>query len=104
MVVHLSETVANFLPICDFPYSFDIIRSDILVLKVVSVLPHVNSEQRHQSCSCFKGILVGQRRNTKLLAFRANSEPTPTRTLNSDGCSRQLILHFDHRAEITLDC
>ncbi|GMR60406.1 hypothetical protein PMAYCL1PPCAC_30601, partial [Pristionchus mayeri] len=103
-ILHLRETVAYLLPICDLPYSFDVIRSHILVLKVVRVLPHINSEQRHQSCSRLKRILVGHRRNTKLLAFGAHSEPAPSRTLQTDSSSAQSILHFIHRSEISFDC
>ena len=38
--------------------SFDVVRSDVLVLEVVGVLPHVDTEQRDQTGSGLQGILA----------------------------------------------
>ena len=37
--------------------SFDVVRSDILVLEVVGVLPHVDTEQRDEAGSGLQGVL-----------------------------------------------
>ena len=37
--------------------SFDVVRSDVLVLEVVGVLPHVDTEQRDKAGSGLQGVL-----------------------------------------------
>ena len=44
-------------PIDDLEDALHVVRSDVLVLEVVRVLPHVNAQQRHETGRGFEGVL-----------------------------------------------
>lgn len=43
------ETLAHILPVDDVPDCFNIVRSYIFVLKVVGMLPHINTKERDET-------------------------------------------------------
>lgn len=52
-------TFTDIFPIDNFPNLLQVIRSHIAVLKVIGVFPHINAQQRNQSGSGLKRILIG---------------------------------------------
>ena len=51
LLLGLLEALQYVLPVHNVPYGFDVVWSDILVLEVVGVLPHVNTEERNKTCT-----------------------------------------------------
>ena len=45
----LLEARRDVTPVDDIPERFDVIGSHVLVLQIVSVLPHVNTKKRNES-------------------------------------------------------
>src|SRR6218665_2899734 len=43
-----SQSLGDILPVGNVPNCFDIIRTHILVLEIICMLPHINSKQWHQ--------------------------------------------------------
>lgn len=43
------ETLAHVLPVDNVPDSLNIVRSHIFVLKVVGVLPYINTKKRDET-------------------------------------------------------
>ena len=76
------ESTADLFPVSDFPNGFHVVRTNVLVLEVVRVLPNVNSEKGYQRSGGSEWVLVGTSGNTKTLGLRANSQPTPSRSLD----------------------
>lgn len=52
-------SLSYILPVDYIPNSFQVIRSDVFILKVIRMLPHVDPQQRNQTC--WEG---GERRET----------------------------------------
>jgi hypothetical protein len=44
----LGESFSNGGPVDDFPDVLEVIRTNVLVLQVVSVLPNINTQKRGQ--------------------------------------------------------
>lgn len=43
------ETLADVLPVDNVPYGLDVVRSHVLVLKVVGMLPNVDTKKRDET-------------------------------------------------------
>jgi hypothetical protein len=54
-LLSLGETLGNCLPVDHLPDSLQVLGTSILVLKIVGVLPNINTEKRDE---VKKGILV----------------------------------------------
>lgn len=52
----LGETLSNSFPVDNLPDVLEIVRTNILVLQVVGVLPDINAQKRSQ---CEQRILIG---------------------------------------------
>ena len=57
-------SVSNILPVGNFPDGLDVIRPYVLVLKVVGVFPHVDTEQWHQPSARLEWVLTQGNRQT----------------------------------------
>lgn len=51
-------SLANILPVDYIPNGFQIVRSDVFILKIVSVLPHVNPQQWNKACGSLQWVLI----------------------------------------------
>ena len=49
-LLRISKPLCDVFPVGNVPDGLDIVRTNILVLEVVGVLPYVDAEQRNQSC------------------------------------------------------
>lgn len=52
----LGETLSDSFPVDDLPDVLEIVRTNVLVLQVVGVLPDINTQKRSQ---CEQRILIG---------------------------------------------
>lgn len=39
------KALINILPVYNVPYGFNVVRSDVFVLKIVCMFPHINAKQ-----------------------------------------------------------
>jgi len=60
------ESLFSNSPVDDVPDGLDVVRTDILVLEVVSVLPDVDSDDGLKAGGCLEGVLVGAGGDLKL--------------------------------------
>lgn len=58
------ETLADVLPVDNVPYGLDVIRSHVLVLKVVGMLPNVDTKKRDETWGPETETVVGSLRHT----------------------------------------
>ena len=84
-------------------YSLDIVGSDIFVLEVVGVLPHVDAKERDEACGGLKRVLVRAGGNLKFARLFVVSQPTPAGALHCHRHSAQLGLHGVEAAKVSLD-
>lgn len=55
----LVEAVSSSLPVDDLPNGLEVIGAHVFVLKIVGVLPDIDSQKRDQASGRLKRILVG---------------------------------------------
>ena len=55
----LAEAFRNGVPVDDLPNSLEVVGANVLVLKVVSVLPDINAQQWDQASGRLERILIG---------------------------------------------
>lgn len=63
----LRKAFRNGIPVDDLPNSLEIVRADVLVLKVVGMLPDIDAQQWNQTCCCLERILVSSRGDLQTL-------------------------------------
>jgi len=73
-------TFVGFVEIDDVPDGVEVIHLDILVLQVEGVFPDVNADDGDMRQ---KRVLIGSRGYRQCLAFGIDTEPTPSRPLNT---------------------
>ena len=77
------ETLLNLLPVDDSPHVLKILWSRILVVKIVSVLPNVDSNHWHKvRVQVGDHILVCSGSKTESILVFVVDEPSPSRALN----------------------
>ncbi len=94
------EAVLGLLEVDDRPDVLEVVGLDVLVLKVESVLPGINTDDgvvRDQ------GVLVLGGDNLKLGVLGVESEPSPTGSLDGGNGSVEARLEVVKRAKVTLD-
>jgi len=91
------ETRFGLLPIDDIPDGFEIFRLDVLVLKIESVLPDVNADDRNVR---EEGVLISGRDDLQLASRLVEAHPAPSATLNSGGLGVHGLLELLYRAEV----
>ena len=92
----------TYLPVNDLPDTFDVIRTKILVLQVVRVLPDVDSQDGSKTGGHAR-VLVCRRRHRELSTSFVEAQPTPSRALNGDSRGGKLVLHRRKRSKVSLD-
>mmetsp|Transcript_13628 Transcript_13628/g.23932 ORF Transcript_13628/g.23932 Transcript_13628/m.23932 type:complete len:249 (+) Transcript_13628:107-853(+) len=97
------EALGDVLPVDDLPDALQVVRANVLVLQVVSVLPDINAKQRHQAGGGLEGILVGGGGDSEALAGLVVAEPAPSAALHSNRGSSQSGLHTVQGAILGLD-
>ena len=103
------EALLHLLPVDDLPDFFEELGSRILVVKVVSVLPHVHVEKWGVSSGA-DSVLVAGGQDLELLGLVAVTEPGPAGTLDSSSNTREFlleslkitILSLDHIMKLTI--
>lgn len=99
----LGKSLGYILPVDDLPDVLQVVRSHILVLQVVGVLPHVNTQQRDQASGGLEGILVGSGGDSQSLVGLVPTQPAPSRTLHTDGGIGHGSLEVLQRAILGID-
>mmetsp|Transcript_45562 Transcript_45562/g.107036 ORF Transcript_45562/g.107036 Transcript_45562/m.107036 type:complete len:313 (-) Transcript_45562:68-1006(-) len=93
-------------PVHYAPERRDVLRTPVLVLQVVGVLPHVESEERHHLRTLRslhqRVVLVGGGSDHEL-PVRTNAQPRPPRAETLRGRRVERLLHLVHRPERVVD-
>lgn len=56
------EPLTHVLPVDDLPDLLEVVRSDILVLQVVRMLPDINAQERDQSSCGYKRMGMNEKK------------------------------------------
>lgn len=72
-------------------------------LKVVSMLPHINTKKRNQACCGLERILVKSSGDRKAVVDLIEAEPSPAGALNSNSRSGHGSLKILKSAILSLD-
>src|SRR5579864_416950 len=93
----LSETFIDFVPVHNVPPGFQVIGPAVLVLQVISVLPHVVAQDGEIAVA--QGIvLVGGRSHFELSALGAH-QPRPAAAKLPKACLFKSLLEFVEAAQ-----
>ena len=76
----LRKLLVHEVPVYQVPPGRNIIRTPVLILQVVGVLPHINAKKRQLSIRD-RRILVGRRENFELSIFCREPRPAAAKTL-----------------------
>merc|ERR1719422_1463919 len=104
LVLSSSQPGSDIVPVSDFEDCLHVVRPDILVLKIVSVLPIINSKQGHKSCGRLERVLVGTRGDLQLPGGLIVPQPAPSGALNCNSAGRQLLLHGGNTSKVADNC
>src|SRR5688572_11131791 len=96
----LSVPRRDLVPVHDVPPSRHVIRTPILILEVVGVLPDVDAQDRRLTLH-ERRVLIGSPEDGQLSA-RILAEPPPPRSELTDGRRLELGLELVERAELAL--
>ena len=81
----------NVLKVDNLPNGVQVVRADVFVGEIVSVLPHVDTEERRKVAN--DGVLIGARDDRKAMrGVRIVDKPSPSRTLYGCRCGIELSL------------
>ena len=115
------ETLLGLFEVDDIPDGLEVIRLDVLVLQIVSVLPGVDADQRNVCCKgqrvrnrsragliappslTDKRVLVGGGENIELLRRSVVSDPSPATSLDTSKGSVDLALQSIETPKVLLD-
>src|SRR5947207_8756718 len=97
----LLVALGDSLPVDRVEPGRNVVRALVLVLEVVSVLPHVNAEDRGHAIHV-RAVLVGVALDRQLAA-RVGDEPPPAAPELTDRGLRELLLERVVRAERAVD-
>lgn len=95
------ESLGNSSPVNDIPNGTKVLSLAVLVLKVVGVLPGVNSQKRLQVAG--DGVLVGTSDETEVSGRLVLDEPGPARALNAGEGGVGLLLEVLKGTKVLLD-
>ena len=98
----LGKAMCNIIPIDNRPYGLEVVRTQILVLQVVGVLPNVNPQERNKTAMGQQWILVRCGSELDTFSCRIVSEPGPSTTLDSSGMRIEEDLKILKAAEFML--
>mmetsp|Transcript_21388 Transcript_21388/g.37860 ORF Transcript_21388/g.37860 Transcript_21388/m.37860 type:complete len:266 (-) Transcript_21388:177-974(-) len=92
-------TSCNGVPVYDIPDGVEVVGAHVLVVKVVCVLPDINSEQRHTAGGAAR-VLVSASYDLDVLSLGVECKPTPARALDSSGGGAHVLLERVKRAPL----
>lgn len=90
-------------PVDNIINSLHVIRTQVLILKVVCMFPHINSKKGNKTCCGLKWILVGTGSNHKMFIYLVVPQPTPTWTLHCHWCCVESFFEILKGAKVSLD-
>lgn len=96
-----AETGFYQLPVDDGPKSGEIIRTAVLVVKVVGMLPHVEGKDGAQSVAQ-RVVRIGHLQDREV-ALGIGAEPSPSASEESGGGGIHAVLHLVEGAEASVD-
>ena len=102
LLLRCCETLCNVVPVEDVPDGLDVIRLDVLVLHVESVLPHI----QHQQWGELHGgvaLLVGQLLNEQAASNVVVTQHGPAGTLQAVCCCGEVCLELLEGTEVAVD-
>ena len=102
LLLRCCETLCNVVPVEDVPDGLDVIRLDVLVLQVESVLPHI----QHQQWGEVHGgvaLLVGQLLNEQAASNVVVTQHGPAGTLQAECCCGEVRLELLEGTEVAVD-
>lgn len=75
------EALRDVGPVDDLPDGLEVVGAGVLVVQVVSMLPHVDAEQRHNVAESGSGVLVRRGGDLQALKVLVVHEPAPAAAL-----------------------
>lgn len=87
-----NEALLSLTPVDDGPHLVEVARARVLVVQVVSVLPDVDVDDRHNvGAHIVKHVLVGRGHVTEGVLALVVDEPAPARALDGSGALVELL-------------
>src|SRR5690606_12907868 len=96
-----SVTLGDVVPVDDVPKGGDVVGPQVLILEVVGVLPHVESEDRR--LALHQGRILVRRAGDGELAALVDDQPRPAAAEAVCRSVRELLLEVVERAERAVD-
>lgn len=96
-----SVTFVHFIPVDYIPESGDVVRTFVLVVQVVSVLPYIQTQNRSQTFE-ERAVLVRCASDGQFTIF-TNYEPSPAGTEASCSCFSEIFFEFVIAAQFAID-
>jgi len=97
----LVESVLDTSPVDDLPNVGQVVRSEVLVLKVVGMFPDIDGEERDEALG-LNLVLVGSLLDGQTVGHWAVGEPAPARTLDGGSLLIELLHEVIVAAEALL--
>ena len=98
---HLSgghESIIDRRPVHHAPPCFDVVRADVVILEIVSVLPDIQRQQWHRARHELKIVLL-ELKNEQLIADGFVGEHSPAASFDSGGSFAEMSLEGFSRSE-----
>lgn len=102
IVLAAIKPLLGSLPVNHRPDILHIRRLAVQVLQVVSVLPHINTDDRHRAID--NRVLVFGRHNAQPIAVGSLDEPAPATSLDAEQCLVESGFHLVDAAVLGIDC
>merc|ERR1719378_1880848 len=97
------EPGSHIRPVRNLENGFHVVRTNILVLQVVGMLPYINTKEGHEAGGGLEGVLVGAGGNLQHARRLVVPQPAPPGPLHGDCGGGELVLHGLETAEVPGD-